>query len=351
MPNTPPLQARRGSLRTRINAPTIGSTPSPASTSKPGPATQTRAQQQQNVPLSTRRTLLQQNNSVKGRVRKESLNDDLEKSRKGIGRLSRTRDPSTEGSTEPATEHSVEPPAEHSVEPSAEPSAEPSTPPGLSYMERDTLSPSPSNNKDVKMDLDLEDSSQNASRRSNTQRHVTRQQSMNISKQEESSNSRRVDETTNRDREQESQDREGEGVSSDSEPEDGDAESDTDHRGPAKEKKPGSTSRAPRRRLRSSKMIPSATAQLVAESNGLTLDQIMDEYNEDQQQLRADTSAAEALTRLFRQGILDSESLHPDMVDPQDYELIRHTFGGEDLRNPSSYEWTVLLKVGWCFMK
>jgi hypothetical protein len=163
-----------------------------------------------------------------------------------------------------------------------------------------------------------------------------------------SSGSKRPSEITDqeqdvRETERGNQDHDVEGASSGSE--DGDADSETDQRGSIKGKKPKSTSGPSRRRLRSSKMIPSATAQLVAESNGLTLDQILDEYNEDQQQLRADTSAAEALTRLFRQGIQDSESLHPDMVDAQDYELIRHTFGGEDLKYPSSDELFVALAV------
>ncbi|KAF9437379.1 hypothetical protein BGZ76_000970 [Entomortierella beljakovae] len=121
----------------------------------------------------------------------------------------------------------------------------------------------------------------------------------------------------------------GEDVSSDT----GDDGSDEDNSGRSKEKKQKSAVAVPsKRRLRSSRLMPSVVAHIAADSDGLTIDQLLDEYSEEQQVLRANAGAAEALTRLFRQGIKESESINPDMVDVQDYELIRHTFGDiEDL--------------------
>ncbi|KAF9962252.1 hypothetical protein BGZ72_008387 [Mortierella alpina] len=132
-----------------------------------------------------------------------------------------------------------------------------------------------------------------------------------------------------------SEDRDMEGASSDSGEEEGDVESDEDRQGGKGSSKQTRTSFAKmpsKRRLRSNKLQPNVVAHLAVDGSGLDFDQIMDEYTEEQQQLQANTSAAEALARLLRQGIQDSESLHPDMVDDHDYELIRHTFGDiEDL--------------------
>ncbi|KAG0209721.1 hypothetical protein BGX28_010015 [Mortierella sp. GBA30] len=118
------------------------------------------------------------------------------------------------------------------------------------------------------------------------------------------------------------------------EEEGGDVESDEERQEKESDKGTRSTStKAPsKRRLRSNKLQPNVVAHLSVDGSGLNFDQILDEYTEEQQQLRANTSAAEALVRLLRQGIQESESLHADMVDEPDYELIRHTFGDiEDL--------------------
>ncbi|KAF9574055.1 hypothetical protein EC968_007447 [Mortierella alpina] len=132
-----------------------------------------------------------------------------------------------------------------------------------------------------------------------------------------------------------SEDRDMEGASSESGEEEGDVESDEDRqggKGSGKESRTVFAKTPSKRRLRSNKLQPSVVAHLAVDGSGLDFDQIMDEYTEEQQQLQANTSAAEALARLLRQGIQDSESLHPDMVDDHDYELIRHTFGDiEDL--------------------
>ncbi|KAF9989097.1 hypothetical protein BGZ75_007568 [Mortierella antarctica] len=132
-----------------------------------------------------------------------------------------------------------------------------------------------------------------------------------------------------------SEDRDMEGASSESGEEEGDVESDEDRqggKGSSKETRAVFTKTPSKRRLRSNKLQPNVVAHLAVDGSGLDFDQIMDEYTEEQQQLQANTSAAEALVRLLRQGIQDSESLHPDMVDDHDYELIRHTFGDiEDL--------------------
>lgn len=128
-----------------------------------------------------------------------------------------------------------------------------------------------------------------------------------------------------------SEERDGDDVSSASDADDADADSDDDRRGTevSKEKR-SRTERVPtKRRLRSSKRIPIVVAHLTADADGLDMDHLLSDFTEEQQQLKANTSAAVALTRLFRQGIQDSENLHPDMVDAQDYELIRHTFGGK----------------------
>ncbi|KAG0297350.1 hypothetical protein BGZ97_004307 [Linnemannia gamsii] len=131
-----------------------------------------------------------------------------------------------------------------------------------------------------------------------------------------------------------SEERDGDDGSSASDADDADAESDDDRRGRevSKEKR-SRTERVPtKRRLRSSKRIPNVVAHLTADADGLDMDHLLSDFTEEQQQLKANTSAAVALTRLFQQGIQDSENLHPDMVDAQDYELIRHTFGDiEDL--------------------
>ncbi|KAF9106572.1 hypothetical protein BGX29_009099 [Mortierella sp. GBA35] len=127
-----------------------------------------------------------------------------------------------------------------------------------------------------------------------------------------------------------SEERDGDDGSSASDgDDDADADSDDDHRGTENSKEKRSrTERVPtKRRLRSSKRIPNVVAHLTADADGLDMDHLLSDFTEEQQQLKANTSAAVALTRLFRQGILDSESLHPDMIDAQDYELIRHTFG------------------------
>ncbi|KAG9063840.1 hypothetical protein KI688_003952 [Linnemannia hyalina] len=131
-----------------------------------------------------------------------------------------------------------------------------------------------------------------------------------------------------------SEERDGDDGSSASDGDDADADSDDDRRGTgASKEKRSRTERVPtKRRLRSSKRIPNVVAHLTADADGLDMDHLLSDFTEEQQQLKANTSAAVALTRLFRQGIQDSESLHPDMVDAQDYELIRHTFGEiEDL--------------------
>ncbi|KAG0271521.1 hypothetical protein BGZ95_000661, partial [Linnemannia exigua] len=131
-----------------------------------------------------------------------------------------------------------------------------------------------------------------------------------------------------------SEDRDGDDGTSASDGDDADADSDDDRRGTeASKEKRSRTERAPtKRRLRSSKRIPNVVAHLTADADGLDMDHLLSDFTEEQQQLKANTSAAMALTRLFQQGIQDSESLHPDMVDAQDYELIRHTFGEiEDL--------------------
>ncbi|CAO3564157.1 unnamed protein product [Mortierella alpina] len=131
-----------------------------------------------------------------------------------------------------------------------------------------------------------------------------------------------------------SEDRDMEGASSESGEEEDDVESDEDRQGGKGSSKTRAVfAKTPsKRRLRSNKLQPSVVAHLAVDGSGLDFDQIMDEYTEEQQQLQANTSAAEALVRLLRQGIQDSESLHPDMVDDHDYELIRHTFGDiEDL--------------------
>ncbi|KAG0376917.1 hypothetical protein BGX24_007001 [Mortierella sp. AD032] len=131
-----------------------------------------------------------------------------------------------------------------------------------------------------------------------------------------------------------SEERDGDDGTSASDGDDADADSDDDRRGTeASKEKRSRTERAPtKRRLRSSKRIPNVVAHLTADADGLDMDHLLSDFTEEQQQLKANTSAAVALTRLFRQGIQDSESLHPDMVDAQDYELIRHTFGEiEDL--------------------
>lgn len=129
-----------------------------------------------------------------------------------------------------------------------------------------------------------------------------------------------------------SEERDADDDSSASDGDDADADSDDDRRGTeASKEKRSRTERVPtKRRLRSSKRIPNVVAHLTADADGLDMDHLLSDFTEEQQQLKANTSAAVALTRLFRQGIQDSESLHPDMVDAQDYELIRHTFGGRE---------------------
>ncbi|KAF9126279.1 hypothetical protein BG015_004741, partial [Linnemannia schmuckeri] len=131
-----------------------------------------------------------------------------------------------------------------------------------------------------------------------------------------------------------SEERDGDDGSSASDGDDADADSDDDQRGTeASKEKRSRTERVPtKRRLRSSRRIPNVVAHLTADADRLDMDHLLGDFTEEQQQLKANTSAAVALTRLFQQGIQDSESLHPDMVDAQDYELIRHTFGDiEDL--------------------
>ncbi|KAF9356568.1 hypothetical protein BGX26_005101 [Mortierella sp. AD094] len=334
MPATPPFEARRGSLRSRNVASATGTQSSLASTSsKPGTIAQTRAlhhsqqdsQQSRSVAGSASAPVSHSTPGRPGRPRKEIISiliEDNDKLRRFRGRSMKTRESTTEPSTPPAS--------------------------GSASVEQDTHSPK-SSAKDTHMDVDKEGSethSQPSTRRSSSQRHNTRQ-SMNTSKEVHQSSRNNSGNSSSsggseapehrKDRaqpNQASQDRGTEDASSDSEDDDGDDGSDEDHqeRGSAKGKKQKTTTVPSKRRLRSSKLIPSVVAHLAADSDGLTIDQILDEYSEEQQVLRANAGAAEALTRLFRQGIQDSESLHPDMVDAQDYELIRHTFGEiEDL--------------------
>ncbi|KAG0001955.1 hypothetical protein BGZ79_003884 [Entomortierella chlamydospora] len=332
MPATPPFEARRGSLRSRNVASTTGPQSNLASTSsKTGTVAQTRAQhhpqqdsqQSRSAAGSTSTPVSNSTPGRPGRPRKEVISiliEDNDKLKRFRGRSMKARESTTEPSTPPAS--------------------------GSASVEQDTHSPK-SSAKDTHMDVDKESSdthSQPSTRSS--QRHNTRQ-SVNTSKEARQSSrnnsgnssssggseapERRKDRTQPN---QVSQDRATEDASSGSEDDDGDDGSDEDHqeRGSAKGKKQKTATVPSKRRLRSSKLIPSVVAHLAVDSDGLTIDQILDEYSEEQQVLRANAGAAEALTRLFRQGIQDSESLHPDMVDAQDYELIRHTFGEiEDL--------------------
>ncbi|KAF9920427.1 hypothetical protein FBU30_009765 [Linnemannia zychae] len=164
--------------------------------------------------------------------------------------------------------------------------------------------------------------SRSRSRNSDDQtRTVSRSRSETPSGKQERAESSRV-----------SEDREGDDGSSASDDEDADADSDDGRRGtePLKEKRPKAERLPTKRRLRSSKRIPDVVAHLTADADGLDMDHLLSDFTDEQQQLKATTSAAAALTRLFRQSIQDSENLHPDMVDAQDYELIRHTFGDID---------------------
>jgi hypothetical protein len=148
-----------------------------------------------------------------------------------------------------------------------------------------------------------------------------------------------------------SEERDGDDGSSASDADDADAESDDDRRGRevSKEKR-SRTERVPtKRRLRSSKRIPNVVAHLTADADGLDMDHLLSDFTEEQQQLKANTSAAVALTRLFQQGIQDSENLHPDMVDAQDYELIRHTFGGK-YNNAQLPLWMCFLRASSDFL-
>ncbi|KAG0357066.1 hypothetical protein BC939DRAFT_439624 [Gamsiella multidivaricata] len=339
MPATPPVQPRRNSMRTRI-ASAAAAAAAISSQSNPDSARSgTRAQQQQtqqatspqpSSPTAARKTsqpIIQ--HSRPGRPRKEPVPaplEDPDKPRKGRGRPPKTREASTEPTTPPASGSSS---AEHDAQ------SPPPSSPSAKNKDKD---------KDMLIDIDKEDlssTSQPVTRASSAQRQ-TRQQSASAPKETDyfsrhsNDNSSRNGSSEaleqSRDRAESNHsngDREIEEVSSESENGDGDAESDDDHqeRESTKEKQPKTTSAPFRRRLRSSRLMPSVAAHLAVDSTGLGVDHIMDEYTEEQQLLQANTNAAEALTRLFRRGIVESEGLHPDMVDAQDYELIRHTFG------------------------
>ncbi|KAI1315225.1 hypothetical protein EDD11_001113, partial [Mortierella claussenii] len=343
MPATPPLQARRGSMRTRIAVATNLASNSASTTSKTGTAAQTRAQQhvQQDTVHGNGHNSTGSSASAStppsttgrpGRPRKEPLApappEDSDRRKKSRGRPPRIQEPTTEPSTPPASE--------------------------LSSTEVEARFPSPPTSTVVEMQMDvdgvekeesyLQSQSQPLTRKTNNQRHSTRQSTSSLrggeggsrnSSGNSSSRSSEAPEHSQNHSESHpaSEDRESEDASSDSdeENEEDDPESDEDHQQVESSKGKQQKTTAPsKRRLRSSKLVPSVVARLAADSNGLTIDQIMEEYTEEQQLLRANASAADALARLFRQGIQDSESLHPDMVDAQDYELIRHTFG-EDL--------------------
>ncbi|KAF9115102.1 hypothetical protein BGX27_008905 [Mortierella sp. AM989] len=331
MPSTPPSEARRGSLRSR-NAASATNTQSnlTSNSSKPGTIAQTRAQHQSLQDSQQSRGIAGSASTLStpgrpGRPRKEVISvliEDIDKSRKSRGKLSKTRESTVEPSTSPT-----------SGSPSIEQEARLSRPP----------------TKDTHMDVDKEglETHSQLSRRSNSIRNNTRQ-STSTSKEvhqpfgnnsgdnsSSSGSSEAPDQRKDRAQpNQDGQDRGTEDASSDSGDDDGDDGSDEDHqeRGITKGKRQKTATVPSRRRLRSSKLIPSVVAHLAADSDGLTIDQILDEYTEEQQVLRANAGAAEALTRLLRRAIQDSESLHPDLVDAQDYELIRHTFGEiEDL--------------------
>ncbi|KAF8980865.1 hypothetical protein BGZ46_003611 [Entomortierella lignicola] len=329
MPATPPFEARRGSLRSRNTTSTTGTQ---STSSKPGTNAQTRAQlhsqqdsqQSRSIGGSASTLSPNSNSSRTGRPRKEAISiliDDNEKSKKSRGKTAKTR----ESSAEPST---------------------PSTPRFIVMDQVEEAHSSKLSIKDTQMDVDKGDSGTQFSTRPGGQRHSTRQ-STSISKEihqssrnnggSTSSSGNSETQAPKKDRAQLSQlnqDRRTEDASSGSEDNDGDEGSDDDHqeRESTKGKKQKATAVPSKRRLRSSKRIPNVVAHLAVDGDGLTIDQILEEYSEEQQVLRANAGAAEALTRLFRQGIQDSESLHPDMIDAQDYELIRHTFGEvEDL--------------------
>ncbi|KAF9200492.1 hypothetical protein BGZ49_009292 [Haplosporangium sp. Z 27] len=329
MPATPPFEARRGSLRSRNTTSTTGTQ---STSSKPGTNAQTRAQlhsqqdsqQSRSIGGSASTLSPNSNSSRTGRPKKEAISiliDDNEKSKKSRGKTAKTR----ESSAEPST---------------------PSTPGFIAMDQVEEAHSSKLSIKDTQMDVDKGDSGTQFSTRPSGQRHSTRQ-STSISKEihqssrnnggSTSSSGNSETQAPKKDRAQLSQlnqDRRTEDASSGSEDNDGDEGSDDDHqeRESTKGKKQKATAVPSKRRLRSSKRIPSVVAHLAVDGDGLTIDQILEEYSEEQQVLRANAGAAEALTRLFRQGIQDSESLHPDMIDAQDYELIRHTFGEvEDL--------------------
>ncbi|KAF9189009.1 hypothetical protein BGZ51_000185 [Haplosporangium sp. Z 767] len=349
--NHSPVPARRGSMRTRIAA--NNSSNQSSASLRQGPVsasssstTTTRAQ------LQARQSSPQQSEpSSASSTSTSALTSST------IGRQSRPRREAATLSTVDA-DSSRKQRRRHSK--GKEPTPEISTPPisGTSSMARDDSSPTRSSVKDMDVDMDPKASSSrpvSRDRRFGTQKQSIRRSVSAASKSrvpalKHTSNSNNTSNSSNNDNgsgsnssaEQSktsernrnrvesnsvSEDRDVEDASSESDGEKGDAESDDDHQahGSSKEKVSRTTKTPPKRRLRSSRLIPNVVAHLAT-------DDILAEYTDEQQELRANISAAEALTRLFRKGIEGSESLHPDMVEEQDYELIRHAFGEiEDL--------------------
>ncbi|KAG9322169.1 hypothetical protein KVV02_002604 [Mortierella alpina] len=342
MPTNPPVQTRRGSTRTRtivLNAQAAAAS-SKSGTITGGPANTRRTQQ-----LSGAQQESSAAGARPGRPRREAAaleTEEPERSTKARARPSRAREQTT--STTPSQSRS-------------------------SSQERDSHSPTPSSARDVSRDMEDDEKvrEQSASptpmtqQRTSAQRQSGRQPSGSFKEAEPprgsnsfnknakdtkgtgskgtrngSSASKTPEPKQGRSGSNSvSEDRDMEGASSESDEEEGDVESDEDRqggKGSSKETRAVFTKTPSKRRLRSNKLQPNVVAHLAVDGSGLDFDQIMDEYTEEQQQLQANTSAAEALVRLLRQGIQDSESLHPDMVDDHDYELIRHTFGDiEDL--------------------
>ncbi|KAF9292430.1 hypothetical protein BGZ68_006376 [Mortierella alpina] len=343
MPTNPPVQTRRGSTRTRTNALNAQAA---AASSKTGTITGSPANTRRTQQLSGPQQESSSTAARPGRPRREVTaleTEEPERPTKARARPSRAREQTT--STTPSQSRS-------------------------SSQERDTRSPTPSSAQDTIKDMKEDEKGPRdrfasptpvTQQRAGAQRQRGRQLSGSFKEAESPRGSHSVNKTSKDSKSSGSkgtrngssvsktpepkqgrngsnsvsEDRDMEGASSESGEEEGDGESDEDRqggKGSSKETRTVSAKTPSKRRLRSNKLQPNVVAHLAVDGSGLDFDQIMDEYTEEQQQLQANTSAAEALVRLLRQGIQDSESLHPDMVDDHDYELIRHTFGDiEDL--------------------
>ncbi|KAG0047866.1 hypothetical protein BGZ83_007179 [Gryganskiella cystojenkinii] len=125
-----------------------------------------------------------------------------------------------------------------------------------------------------------------------------------------------------------SEDREevdGDGSSASDEEDSREAGSDEEQQESPKKLNQNTSKAPPKRRLRSSRLLVPIT--LTGDGVDTDMVNLLYQLSDEQQLLKTSITAAEALSRLFEHGMHEPDGLQPDILDPQDYELIRHTFG------------------------